>query len=404
MQHQALKLGLGTDASANEIKDAFLKKHAKFDKDGNLQYDKNGNIKMKGNTKKLNAQFNAINDFVASIGDFADYSRDQINALQKFNLTVSVQDAVANLLVDINNSLSLNNVGGNLDDLKRNIQFQQDSANAIMKEGYEMMESMWGDLAEFLVQEKNELNDLAKKISNTTNEKKRLELQEEYNARLETYNMLNNQYQSSRSATEAAILKAAGYMTGAEGDELLTRMASTRERVSGLRSKIGEKGTLEAEDYAYIRDELAPMMEELAELKGQDFSLTEFYEDLENGRDTAFLWLDQVYADQELLADVAFARSIETYDEQIKAIQERVKIGELEADAAEKQIKLLEAERDTAIAQKNNIIKLSHEQLGLTKRELALQNARNKIAAIEAETNALTLAQYKEKRSAQTVL
>ena len=398
------KLDLDEDASINEIKEAYLNKYAEFGADGSIQYDKNKNIKMKGNNSERTAIYNALNDFAASIGDYADYSKDQLKILKEHNIGIDVSKSVSDMMKNVNKELGLTSTS-DFEKLKTDLEFQEKAADAAAKAGYELIHSLYGETETFLRKEESEIEKLQAQYNKLNPEsKKAQELLENINARNEKFTLLQQEYEKAVASMTEATLAAAGYISGMEGDEKLKRMESTRSNITEIREKIGQRETLTSDDYTYIRDELAPLLYDLAEREGGSFDLNTFYNDLMNGSDTAFIWLDKLFKDQELTTNIDFAKSLKTFDDQIDEIKRKMANNDLTTEEGMTQIHQKEAERDTQIAQQRTISKLSHEELGLTKQELKLQNARNRVAQVEAEINALTLNQYREKYNYQKKL
>lgn len=407
-------LGLGADATINEIKEAYLKQNAKFGKDGNIQYDKNGNIKMKGVNKNRTAIYNALNDLSANLGDYADMTKDQLESLKAHKIEVDLPVAINKLLTSVDEQLGLtdNLTTEQMEQMRNDKEFQAKASAAIMEKGYQMIEEMTAKTGQYIKDEQARIE----------------KMQEEYNAmadkgsvaaveKLEAINAANsnlapimqNYNQSLQQLTDAT-LAAAGYMDAATGDEMLTRAASTRERINDIRDKIGSGDLLDAEDFAFIRDDLAPQMHDLF---GDSFDLTTFYKDLEEGNSRAFSMLDDLYDKQSELTDMAYEKSIATFPKQLAELEKEYKElmeGKTDEEKAELQEsyefekQLLEDLRDTQIAQQATAKKLNTEMLGLSADELRIQNARTKLEILQAKTSGDIVDNYHQQIEAQKIL
>lgn len=301
------ELGLDSSATINDIKEAYIKANAKYNDDGTLKYDKNGNIAMKGNNKNKNAVYNALNDLSAELGDYADYTEEQLKALQKHSITVDVPSVVNSFLDSVNSLMeteiaAIKAAEGNVDisyeDLKNNAEFQAKASQHVMEQGYAMIN--------------NSTKDLQTAISDTASELERMKndgsySQEQINAKATELSLLQENYNESVAKLHNATMKAAGYLSSLEADELLTRALSTKEKISGLYDKIGSGESLGEEDFQLIRDELAP---QLYDLYGEDFDINQFYQDLQNGSDTAFKQLQELYSKQGEITDTEYSKSI----------------------------------------------------------------------------------------------
>lgn len=405
-------LNLDDDATVNEIKEAYLKKNAKFGKDGQIQYDKNGNIAMKGNNKNRTAIYNALNDMSTSLGEFADYTENQLEDLKKYKINVDLPSAINNLLTSVDKELGLtaNMSEEELTALRNNKNFQAQASQKIMEQGYEMIASMTAQTKQHIQSEQQRIEALQNKLSTLTSGT------DEYNNTLAELNSANaaltpimQNYNESVAAMTEATLKAAGFMDAATGDEMLTRAASTRERISDLQDKIGSGELLSAEDFAFIRDELAPQMHDLFE----DFNLNNFYKDLQEGNTKAFSMLEDLYQYQGEATDLAYEKSLATFV--VQKAELRKKYDDLKVGATEEEIKELENAyqlelqalndlEQTQKAQQETALKLNTEQLGLSRDELKIQNARTKLERLELDMTSDIVTKYHEKLAAQKIL
>ena len=405
-------LGLSADATINEVKEAYLKKNAKFGKDGQIQYDKNGNIAMKGNNKNRTAIYNALNDMSASLGEFADYTENQLASLKKYKINVDLPSAINNLLTSVDRELGLtaNMSEDELAALRDNKEFQAQASHKIMEKGFEMIESMTSQTKQHIQSEQQRIESLQNKLSTLTyGTDEYTNTLNELNSANEALTPIMQNYNESVAAMTEATLKAAGFMDAATGDEMLTRAASTRDRISDLHDKIGSGDLLSTEDFAFIRDELAPQMHDLF----GDFNLGDFYKDLQEGNTKAFSMLEDLYKYQGEATDMAYEKSLATFT--VQKAQLRKKYDDLKVGASAEEIKDLEEAyqlelqalndlEQTQKAQQETARKLNNEQLGLSAEELKIQNARTKLERLELDTTSDIVTKYHEKLAAQKIL
>jgi TP901 family phage tail tape measure protein len=412
------ELGLGEDATINEIKDAYLKKYAKFGADGNIQYDKNGNIAMKGNNKDRTAIFNGLNELSASLGEYADYSEEQLARLKKIEDTkiqIDLPTVISDLLTSVNDSLGLTE-NSDFEALQNDAEFQAKASAEIMKQGSEVIEKMTFGL-------EKEINSIQEQLKNEElTAEERLALEEELAAYQKNYN-------ESVKKLHDATLAAAGYLSTLESDELLTRAESNKSNIMDIYEKIGSGEQLSAEDFAFIRDELAPQM---YEKYGSDFDLNQFYQDLLNGSDDAYNKLLEIYASQGELTNTAYAKSIAATESEIDGLTEDFTRVVKDEDGNEQTVvkdeykdyydyneetgqyelneaglayqEQLNAHLATQKAQQEQCNKLSNEQLGLSAKELKLQVARNMLSKLESEEMANQAEYYSKRIEAQKTL
>ena len=400
------EFNLGEDATVNEIKEAYLKKYAKFGADGNIQYDTNNNIKMKGNNANKTAVYNALNELSGSLGDLADLTESQLKSLSKYKIDVDLEKNISELLQGVNDSLGLTGKSDEeLKALQNDAKFQATASSEIIKQGFDMIESMTGDTKNYIETEQNRIAGLREAYNKLDPESgKAAKILKEINAANQDLAPILDNYNSSLAKLTQSTLNAAGYLDNAAGDELLTRAESTRSRISDIREKVGSGEALEAEDFAFIRDDLAP---QLQELYGEDFDLNQFYKDLAEGNGKAFEMLDRAYASQEALTNIDYEKSIASKLGLIQEYQEDINSGDLTEEQIEEKLRLIAEEKKSIATQKaeqEQVSKLMSEQLGLSAEELKLQNARNKLSALEADTTKNIVEKYNEKLSAQKVL
>lgn len=388
----AKELGLGENATANEIKEAYLKKYAKYNEDGSLKYDSKGNIAMynKGLTNaKRTADYNAIVEFTASIGDYADYTQSQLEVLKNSGLfEFDVEGAVSKLILSINDELKLSGkTEEELAAFSTDLDKQREAGYTITQKGLEMIENL-------TAQGKETVANYTKRVEELTAQRDSYaegsaEYEEANDKLIQTQNDLDLAEQKLAETTadlEDAVAKAAGRLSDAEGDELITRTESNKENIRDVKSKVLNGETFTAEDYSFIRDTLASQLTD-------DYSYEDFLKDLQGGGSTsrAIDFLNYAYANQNEINAADLSASIGSIQAEIDDLLAK----EDRTDEEEEELKAYQRTKATQTAQREQLLSIK-EQVGYTEEELRLENAKNKLLAEQNSENANSVSSLKE--------
>lgn len=399
------ELGLSKSASVNEIKDAYLKKYAKYNDDGSLMYDKNGNIAMKGNNKNRTAEFNAINELVTSLGDYADLSEAQLKKVKEYSVTADLTSEIQDMLNDLNDSLGLTGkTEEELEALQNDEDFQGKASAEIVKSGLALIEELTADTKAEIEREEKEIEQKQAKLKTLDeNSAAYKALNKEILDEQQTLSALTANYNNSLSALTDATYEAAGILSDSEGDETFTRINSNKKNIADLMDKVGNVEELDADDWAFLRETIIPQAIDLELIDGSQDSISSFLQDFMQGNGNMVDWLTDIYSQQTKAGAISLNRSIEgnkvlleeeekkleNLDESDEDYETKKKSLETNIEGYRLSIAIQEAEKEQ--------LETVGEKYGYEEDELKLLNAQNKLQQLENASDADSLSNLKQR-------
>lgn len=393
--------------TALELQATFEQKYGKFNDKGELKTENDGDYRWKGDNDVRTAQYKIITGTIEALGDNANKTSDQLkelgensaqmaeyyDSLEIPDITTAVQDFILNLEDAVSDIEKMPTEGDSAQ--------VQLASKAIVDEGYALMESLSAGYEESKQQQQDQIKTLEEELKLKEeafqNDKNNAQAEEEYyqalnnvNNAMSILNDMTSNYDKALKELEESTLKAAGYLSSLEGDELLVSVSSRKNTIQDLYGGIGKTGSLTAEDYAFIRDELAKtgILEDATTKLGlTDYSVGNFYNDLKNGSTVAYQILEELYNN---IGDY----TVKEYDRSIGASEGVISRLESKTSLTEEEQIQLENEKihlETLKAQQKDAVQYQAEALGLSKDQLRYQNAKNKLAIAENDTEEQTL-------------
>lgn len=394
------ELKLDEDATFAEITSAYYAEYSDgTDDDGKQKWKKGVNEEL----------YDALAEIAGNLGDYAQYTSEQLKIIERYSKEI---DPVAMVQTLINGTMEQLNITSEEDakTFSENPVQQAEAAKAIYQNGMDMINQEFGETAKYIQEQEQLLAEKRAALDGATEEEKK-EIMEDISEITTTLSPIQREYEKSLSALTDATLKAAGYMDAATSDDYFASIGSTRERVMGLMGKVGGEDGLEKEDYAYIRDELAPALQKWYGDNGFEFSLDSFLDSFKNGEDIALLALQGLYENEGLTTDIKFGNSIAVIEEMMNDMFEDasnyvdgIVTGNLEdfTDAARIKYDDYSFSKDVQQHQREDAKKILSEG-GLSLSELRLQNARNLVESISNSSDSV-LASLDKMKVAHEVL
>ena len=236
-------LGLGEDASIQDIKDAYIKEYAK---NGVLKDDGKGNYRFYGNNENKTAKYNALVALEEELGEYAKYSASQLETLEKmseiqkrsdsYDPTQEFADYLKNVYEEIGVTLAEEPElrKEQIKQLQLDAEYQKKASIAIYEQGTSMIEKLKEeeardikDAEEVVDKAQKDLDKVREEIARAVaNGEDTTALKEKETQAIETLTAsqdglvkIQNHYKESIVALEEATLKAAGRMNSTEADE-----------------------------------------------------------------------------------------------------------------------------------------------------------------------------------------
>ena len=387
-------LGLDADATMSEISAAYFKKYGQKDEDGKITMKDGGSLEV----------YDKIVELTSSLGDYAKYTAEQLEVLKEFNLDLDPGAMVANLIQDTMSQLNIT-TEEQAKNYRESEELQAKGARLIYENGMAMIESELASTKQYIQEKEEELAKLREAYKNADTEEERQRLSQEIANITTTLGPVQSEYTKALTQLTNATLKAAGLMDNATADNKYSSIDSTKERIADIIGKLGGEDPLTSEDYAYIRDDLAPMLQDYYESQGKTFDLAEFYNGLQNGTDEVYKALTGTFSSYGDLIQIDFARSVSTIEGQIDDLLNDEKNynenGEL-TDLAKSNLSALQFSKATQEAQKINAAKIAVDG-GKTLQDLQLENARKVVEALDDSEESM-ITKYDKIRNASNVL